>query len=545
MTDRKRKRVVLSIDSKLKVLNSVAKGVSYSEICEKYGIGKSTITTLRQNEAKIREFASTMESTCMSGSRKVMRLAKDEQLDQALYLWFVQQRSVGMPISGPILCEKAKQLSEQLHAEEATTPPFSASSGWLWRFCNRHGIRRLSLQGEKLSADTEAPESFKKQLQDTMEREGLTLEQVYNCDETGLYYRMLPTKTLAAKTEKNPAGMKKQKERVTLMACSNATGSHKLPLLFIGKAANPRCFKHVNKAALPVVYKSQKNAWADAAIFTDWFNSHFIPSVTKHLKDRGITPKALLLLDNAPAHPDSSFLVSQDKSITAMYLPPNTTALIQPMDQGVLEAVKRRYRRSMLRKLLLQDEEGQSVIEGIKGINMKDVVYMSASAWDDIPAVTLTRSWNKLLVSDKTAASNKETEDADSEEQSVESLAKELDHNLSDQEINEWLNEDANDPGYQIFTDEEIVQQVVGPSAEEVADLDDDADQDEPDATISSGQAADMLDQCMKWYERQEEATASSLLLLKRVRDLAAGKRYKNLKQLTLSSFFQASHSAS
>ena len=141
----------------------------------------------------------------MSGSRKVMRLAKDEQLDQALYLWFVQQRSVGMPISGPILREKAKQLNEQLHAEEATTPPFSASSGWLWRFCNRHGIRGLSLQREKLSADTEVPESFKKQLQDTMEREGLTLEQVYNCDETGLYYRMLPTKTLAAKTEKKPS----------------------------------------------------------------------------------------------------------------------------------------------------------------------------------------------------------------------------------------------------------------------------------------------------------------------------------------------------
>ena len=198
-----------------------------------------------------------------------MHLAKDEELDRALYLWFVQQRSIGMPISGPILCEKAKQFNEQLHVQEATTPPFTVSSGWLWCFCNRHGIRGLRLQGEKLSADTEAPEPFKKQLQDIMEREGLTLEQVYNCDETGVYYRMLPTKTLAAKTEKHPSGMKKQKERVMLMGCSNATGSHKLPLLFIGKAANPRYFKHVNKAALPVVYRSQTNAWANAAIFTD------------------------------------------------------------------------------------------------------------------------------------------------------------------------------------------------------------------------------------------------------------------------------------
>ena len=38
-TDRKRKRVVLSIESKLSVLDSVAKGVSYSKLTEKFGIG--------------------------------------------------------------------------------------------------------------------------------------------------------------------------------------------------------------------------------------------------------------------------------------------------------------------------------------------------------------------------------------------------------------------------------------------------------------------------------------------------------------------------
>ena len=66
--------------------------------------------------------------------------------------------------------------------------------------------------------------------------------------------------------------------------------------------------------------------------------------------------------------------------MTELSLPPNTTPLIQTMDQGVLEALKRRYRRSMLQKLLLQDQAGQSVIECIKSINIKDVVYMSAAA---------------------------------------------------------------------------------------------------------------------------------------------------------------------
>ena len=46
-----------------------------------------------------------------------------------------------MPISGPIiLCEKTKLFNKQPHAQEETVPPFTASSGWLWDFCNQHSI---------------------------------------------------------------------------------------------------------------------------------------------------------------------------------------------------------------------------------------------------------------------------------------------------------------------------------------------------------------------------------------------------------------------
>lgn len=114
--------------------------------------------------------------------------------------------------------------------------------------------------------------------------------------------------------------MKKQKDRVTLMACSNASGSHKLPLVFIHKSKNPRCFKHLNKSALPVKYYSQCNAWMDYEIFKKWFEDEFVPEVKKHLKDRGLEPKALLLMDNAPSNSDNSVLVCSEKKITATFL---------------------------------------------------------------------------------------------------------------------------------------------------------------------------------------------------------------------------------
>ena len=47
-------------------------------------------------------------------------------------------------------------------------------------------------------------------------------------------------------------------------------------------------------------------------IFTDWFYHYFIPDVKKHLTDHGLPAKALLLLDNAPAHPEAGSLISDD-----------------------------------------------------------------------------------------------------------------------------------------------------------------------------------------------------------------------------------------
>ena len=93
----------------------------------------------------------------MSKKAKVMKIGDDEQHDKAVYLWFKQKQMEGIPISGPILCEKAVQLHKKMYGEESS---FSGSTGWQWRFCKRHGIRNLSLEGEKLSADTEASATF-------------------------------------------------------------------------------------------------------------------------------------------------------------------------------------------------------------------------------------------------------------------------------------------------------------------------------------------------------------------------------------------------
>ena len=118
------------------------------------------------------------------------------------------------------------------------------------------------MQDEKLSGDTDGASAFKVEIQEIITEGDYSLDNVYSAAETGLYVKSLPKRTLVLVEEKQAPGYKESKERVTIMNCSNATGTHKVPLLLIEKSSRPRCFKNV--VQLPVVYRGQKSAWMDS-----------------------------------------------------------------------------------------------------------------------------------------------------------------------------------------------------------------------------------------------------------------------------------------
>ena len=397
-------------------------------------------------------------------------------LDEALYIWFAQKRSQGVPISGPILItSKALELNQRLNPSDQA---FKASSGWLSRFKSRHGIRQLSIQREKMSADTDCVSDFKKTLSEFIEKEQLTLNQVYNCDETGLYWKALPSKTLASQKEKTTPGYKVHKERVTILACANATGDHKLKFTMIGKAKKPRALKDLNPRALPLKYMGQTNAWMDCDWFQEWFDKEFVPEVKKYLKERNLPIRGLLLTDNAPCHPCPDVLKSpSNRGIKCLFLPPNTTSLIQPMDQGVLECMKRRYRKELLKKLLLADagtiDPENTIIDFWKRINIKDAIFMVAAAWNDVPGTTIRASWRKLYkFNDETSTA---LHDADCQGSSTNPTStdqpepihlppvEDFLHSLSRihgcnecdiTDVQEWIEMDSGDQGYELLNDE-------------------------------------------------------------------------------------------
>ncbi|XP_031348006.1 jerky protein homolog-like [Photinus pyralis] len=203
---------------------------------------------------------------------------------------------------------------------------------------------------------------------------------------------MLPEKTLVRSQEKTAPGRKISKERVTFLACCNANGSHKLKMLVIGKAKNPRAFKN---ADIPVEYKSSANAWMTTKIFIEWFHQSFIPQVRRHLRSHNLPEKALLIIDNASSHGTVKELTSEDGRFTTLFLPPNCTALLQPMDQNAIRLTKLFYRKSLLAHILSSNEN--SIVTLLKTRNLKDAVCLLCNAWEKVSSEVLQKCWNKIM----------------------------------------------------------------------------------------------------------------------------------------------------
>ena len=130
--------------------------------------------------------------------------------------------------------------------------------------------------------------------------------------------------------------------------------------------------------------------------FKRWFDRCFVPEVTEYLESQGLPNKVILLLDNATGHPGD--LSSADLNVEVMFLPPNTTSLIQPMDQGVIRSFKANYMKIFIVNVL---ESKENYEEAVKNFNMLHCVQNVVKAWSEVTEDTAANAWNKLLSYDE------------------------------------------------------------------------------------------------------------------------------------------------
>ena len=181
----------------------------------------------------------------------------------------------------------------------------------------------------------------------------------------------MPNRTFISKNEKTAPGFKVSKDRVTLLLCSNASGDYMTKPMLIYRSLNPRALKGINKNALPVHWKANLKAWVSADLFRNWFLNCFVPEVETYLKRNNLDFKALLLVDNAPGHPQDLC----HPNVQIVFLPPNTTSLLQPLDQGIIYTFKTYYIRRSLQWILdITDSKSIDVKEAWKQFSIKDCI---------------------------------------------------------------------------------------------------------------------------------------------------------------------------
>lgn len=203
-------------------------------------------------------------------------------------------------------------------------------------------------------------------------------------DETGLFFNCLPDRTLALRGDKCHGG-KKAMERLTVVLCCNADGSEKLKPLVIGKFAKPRCMKNVRMDQLPVVFCANKKAWMTGALFKDWL-------INLQRKMSCADRHILLTMDNCSSHIGSKELSTPN--IEVLFFPPNTTSVVQPLDQGIIQNFKVFYRKRLVRSYLRQVKNGMIVSE-IKKWSVLDAIRSIALSWNDVTAQTIANCFKK------------------------------------------------------------------------------------------------------------------------------------------------------
>lgn len=122
-----------------------------------------------------------------------------------------------------------------------------------------------------------------------------------------------------------------------------------------------------------MVWRANRTAWMNSTLFADWLRE-IDSSMRKSSRN------ILLFLDNAPCHPIDVSL----SHVKLVFFPPNTTSVVQPLDQGIIRSFKCFYRQLLVKHIIAQCTTARNC-------DQISVTALDACRWIDL-------AWNKVTV---------------------------------------------------------------------------------------------------------------------------------------------------
>ena len=224
------KRHELTLEQKISLINHNDRGNGFLilKLAEKYEIWNSSVSNILTCSV---EYQDDYSPNANKGIKRKLKDGSGKHIDEVLFEWFTAQRAKYVPISSPLLQEKAREIVEEMGN---LSGEFKASNEWLRRFRNRHAMRFRQILCESTDFITATTGERKHRLPTTANKDNGN--DVYNANETALLFKPIPNRSLLLSKENCKRG-KHPKERYTILLCSNCSCSDKLKPLVIGKAA--------------------------------------------------------------------------------------------------------------------------------------------------------------------------------------------------------------------------------------------------------------------------------------------------------------------
>jgi hypothetical protein len=156
----------------------------FNQIYPNLRLKQPKISDWCKHEEKLRnEYA---HSTDAARSAKRICQTQHPEITEMLDLWVSKAMTDGILLTGEVLRQKWQQF-----ADLACIPNderLSLSDGWLSRYKSRTKLKQLKRHGEAASVTSTSVEKEWHRLQELIEKSGYQLRDIFNTDETALFY---------------------------------------------------------------------------------------------------------------------------------------------------------------------------------------------------------------------------------------------------------------------------------------------------------------------------------------------------------------------
>ncbi|GFR58451.1 tigger transposable element-derived protein [Elysia marginata] len=231
--------------------------------------------------------------------------------------------------------------------------------------------------------------------------------------------------------------------------------------------------------------------------------------------------KIAMVVDNCPAHPKFEDL----KAIELIFLPPNTTSILQPCDQGFIKSFKQIYRKLMVRSYLLHVEEQ---IKGrrkdkVYSVNVLDAFYRIKEAWPNVKQQCIANCYRH-------AGFVEEPEEIETLESSIVSVNHEDDSLDTD-------NYATFSAASEVLTTEDIVNSVV----EKDVDKEEEGEEDEEEMPPQSPTVADARDaiETLRLFIQSQSNAEDELNQIANLQDYVEKVSVTKCRQTSITNFFK------